>query len=263
MVAKDHPRSRGVYHLDHRVRAHAQWIIPARAGFTGSERQRSGVVRDHPRSRGVYFRASPSSTALTGSSPLARGLRPQRDGIVLRSRIIPARAGFTVIEFADGVADRDHPRSRGVYEAPYCARMYISGSSPLARGLPTRHTGFSTLIWIIPARAGFTIRRLPTRTHRRGSSPLARGLRSKVIRPPLCVGIIPARAGFTESHAHFVIAARDHPRSRGVYRRADRRAHVRPGSSPLARGLQRLSMVNAFRKGIIPARAGFTVCHGE
>ena len=91
----------------------------------------------------------------------------------------------------------DHPRSRGVY--PGSIRVVL---------LP---------LWIIPARAGFTLSMItgvaPAGDHPRsrgvyfpgrqgsgwpsGSSPLARGLRH---RPLTALGIgriIPARAGFT------------------------------------------------------------------
>ena len=91
----DHPRSRGVYsHGPSRRFAHVgssplarglrhgvhrpqpgRRIIPARAGFTdygaGPEPRR----RDHPRSRGVYLRPTPGGLRMSGSSPLARGLR--------------------------------------------------------------------------------------------------------------------------------------------------------------------------------------------
>ena len=50
---------------------------------------------DHPRSRGVYECVVRAGPALTGSSPLARGLQ----GVLLlrveQVGIIPARAGFT------------------------------------------------------------------------------------------------------------------------------------------------------------------------
>ena len=152
------------------------------------------------------------------------------------------------------------------------------GSSPLARGLLTFRDGATYLEGIIPARAGFTARarcsRSPRRDHPRsrgvygpiaatgngifGSSPLARGLRHAIDVPPSRRRIIPARAGFTITNNAGALALADHPRSRGVYsfRLSGMRAST--GSSPLARGLQRLSMANAFRKGIIPARAGFT-----
>ena len=50
----------------------------------------------------------------------------------------------------------------------------------------------------------------------------------------------------------------DHPRSRGVYRRALCRVRRSLGSSPLARGLLRLLPCHVGPLRIIPARAGFT-----
>ena len=112
---RDHPRSRGVYtptpiwrstlcgssplarglrrashHLHRRV-----GIIPARAGFTGTHTQGMQGEMDHPRSRGVYVRPHSQDGAVRGSSPLARGLPTGPSRPRCRSRIIPARAGFT------------------------------------------------------------------------------------------------------------------------------------------------------------------------
>ena len=52
-----------------------------------------------------------------GSSPLARGLRLRAAGFSPKTRIIPARAGFTLPISALGIVqdNPDHPRSRGVY----------------------------------------------------------------------------------------------------------------------------------------------------
>ena len=91
---RDHPRSRGVYaepayNLPYtggssplarglprgdRLRAARRRIIPARAGFTGTLRELAAARGDHPRSRGVYTISSTASSAVNGSSPLARGL---------------------------------------------------------------------------------------------------------------------------------------------------------------------------------------------
>ena len=70
-----------------------------------------------------------------GSSPLARGLHS--DSIPKRKpmRIIPARAGFTALLKAGAYTGKDHPRSRGVYEASDLGGARVWGSSPLARGL--------------------------------------------------------------------------------------------------------------------------------
>ena len=113
----DHPRSRGVYIVDGivqslrrgssplarglranpRLRAGARGIIPARAGFTEVGDRRKEPPWDHPRSRGVYARTEPSLHAVSGSSPLARGLLAADDASRSMRRIIPARAGFTQI----------------------------------------------------------------------------------------------------------------------------------------------------------------------
>ena len=51
----------------------------------------------------------------------------------------------------------DHPRSRGVYDGSAILTACISGSSPLARGLPADQPGRPVHHRIIPARAGFTL----------------------------------------------------------------------------------------------------------
>ena len=175
---------------------------------------------------------------MRGSSPLARGLHPRT-----ANRRRP---------------DLDHPRSRGVYPGPPARSRRLPGSSPLARGLPRADRPRRREVRIIPARAGFTRGRSPTRPcwgdhprsrgvyyfspgeadSRAGSSPLARGLRHRLRLAGWGAGIIPARAGFTGQDAQMRRHLADHPRSRGVYLQWRRR--------PVA------------PQGIIPARAGFT-----
>ena len=253
-------------------------IIPARAGFTTPTRSRSSPVTDHPRSRGVYTHPRPDRRNVTGSSPLARGLRLR--GIHSRSepRIIPARAGFTWGGWRGGRWRRDHPRSRGVYGLEPGRKSRNTGSSPLARGLHGHPRRGGRGLRIIPARAGFTCGRRPARAgtpdhprsrgvylgggceHGRteGSSPLARGLRWIPAGWSHARGIIPARAGFTVNRAAHRLARRDHPRSRGVYGRSERWRCAHLGSSPLARGLPVHFDSQNPGGGIIPARAGFT-----
>ena len=131
----DHPRSRGVYHgnsvpphvlagssplargllsPDFGFRLHVR-IIPARAGFTHHQPDPAAGSRDHPRSRGVYVPWDGTRDRCVGSSPLARGLRPPLARRHQDRRIIPARAGFTVVTQPGRHAIADHPRSRGVY----------------------------------------------------------------------------------------------------------------------------------------------------
>ena len=94
VVRRDHPRSRGVYRIQHLSLAphsgssplarglhydpdHTEdraGIIPARAGFTSKAGLRPVPHPDHPRSRGVYRVPLLLPDRLHGSSPLARGL---------------------------------------------------------------------------------------------------------------------------------------------------------------------------------------------
>ena len=212
----DHPRSRGVYSshttwhyerqgssplargLLHRVPLRRRYpgMIPARAGFTQRPGSTWSPSRDHPRSRGVYLKTTDDAQPDAGSSPLARGLQALNPLFEYRSRIIPARAGFTRRDEGRRQGSGDHPRSRGVYLGGLTVEDAGKGSSPLARGLHDPRVPGELVEGIIPARAGFTLLEsqldIVTRDHprsrgvyrtrgtgprqRRGSSPLARGL---------------------------------------------------------------------------------------
>ena len=271
------PLARGLRSATDIVNA-ARRIIPARAGFT-----REGILvdqwhPDHPRSRGVYLELDRTGRRFRGSSPLARGLRGPLRRLRRRRRIIPARAGFTEIDYTLPRPVGDHPRSRGVYAGVETVQPTLGGSSPLARGLRVPAESSARPDRIIPARAGFTAtppeRMCTTSDHPRsrgvygrdgleavfegGSSPLARGLRSSGRGVHDSLRIIPARAGFTLHVTQRCGEGEDHPRSRGVYRRSIICAVNLRGSSPLARGLRLGEMHAAARLRIIPARAGFT-----
>ena len=253
-------------------------IIPARAGFTGFRSSFFTVLWDHPRSRGVYENKTGHPTPKPGSSPLARGLHPSQAHEPTGLRIIPARAGFTVVSMQPDTACQDHPRSRGVYPILRLPERYQPGSSPLARGLLRIVVGLHKTDGIIPARAGFTphvagrapdhgdhprsrgVYFLPFKslTIFSGSSPLARGLRPLRTCPGNWWRIIPARAGFTLPSMILRRCSADHPRSRGVYQHYQENPSFLPGSSPLARGLHQVLGASTSRHRIIPARAGFT-----
>ena len=216
-VHQDHPRSRGVYriledacreatgssplarglrHPKH-VRKRRARIIPARAGFTGGPSPRRTRHRDHPRSRGVYSSTETAASLVLGSSPLARGLPPGTGKTRNPGRIIPARAGFTGGVGATGLLLRDHPRSRGVYDAVVEPPPAESGSSPLARGLLIRPVRRRSIVGIIPARAGFTSIK-SWKGSRLLDHPRSRGVYPGASRSQIAyVWIIPARAGFT------------------------------------------------------------------
>ena len=151
------------------------WIIPARAGFTGHRHAGPLARPDHPRSRGVYPSWPPPARVRVGSSPLARGLPTVDWGAEEIIGIIPARAGFTLGPGGRHRSRGDHPRSRGVYPMGRGVRNPARGSSPLARGLPGEDVPVVELTGIIPARAGFT----PTASHgdsHRWDHPRSRGV---------------------------------------------------------------------------------------
>ena len=95
--------------------------------------------------------------AMTGSSPLARGLPSTGDARTRMRRIIPARAGFTPAWCRRLPGPPDHPRSRGVYSLNDIFTNLDTGSSPLARGLRLGEFVVALDVGIIPARAGFTL----------------------------------------------------------------------------------------------------------
>ena len=103
------------YAADYNERISKLRIIPARAGFTHDGGGSVGHGEDHPRSRGVYAEVFRKRDSLTGSSPLARGLRRGLSLPAALGGIIPARAGFTRRRGHLHPPARDHPRSRGVY----------------------------------------------------------------------------------------------------------------------------------------------------
>ena len=213
---------------------------------------------DHPRSRGVYRPRVSGDAGRWGSSPLARGLPTGAAALRTRSRIIPARAGFTARCSARFRSTRDHPRSRGVYPTETRVITTAPGSSPLARGL--RHQGVRRLrvAGIIPARAGFTPGRRWSASSRR-DHPRSRGVYEGPWTAPVDVGDHPRSRGVYEGPWTAPVDVGDHPRSRGVYTRMSRATAWTMGSSPLARGLRPRRALPQQPGGIIPARAGFTL----
>ena len=179
----------------------------------------------------------------SGSSPLARGLRVRVRELRDLHRIIPARAGFTVMRIGGWSFTGDHPRSRGVYQWRRSGSAPASGSSPLARGLPQSDGVGRADRGIIPARAGFT-----WTTRASGCAgpdhPRSRG--------------VYLRWAFNWALQIRQGRPADHPRSRGVYGAAGAVYRAVTGSSPLARGLLDVVVGEIHERRIIPARAGFT-----
>ena len=172
----------------------------------------------------------------------------------------------------------DHPRTRGVYLGAGFHCVDEDGSSLHARGLLATHVNLKPNLRIIPARAGFTLKKSflekrvrdhprtrgvyarpnNSREETRGSSPHARGLRRGRHGVGPGLGIIPARAGFTVPPVPISMPQTDHPRTRGVYPTGSFGIMRVTGSSPHTLGLRDPVPGRDPGVGIIPAHAGFT-----
>ena len=232
----------------------------------------------HPRSRGENLNLGGVRPDMAGSSPLTRGKHSPRAGYSASRRLIPAHAGKTGLARRRPARARAHPRSRGenAFHAPH--RGTGPGSSPLTRG--KRETGRSdvSLIRLIPAHAGKTLRsaRLSspgwahprsrgensmvtvTRAGSRGSSPLTRGKLAVVLGSAHRRGLIPAHAGKTSIRSSRLPISRAHPRSRGENVMPVAAQIGQAGSSPLTRGKLTRPTPSQSRRGLIPAHAGKT-----
>ena len=154
----------------------------------------------------------------------------------------------------------------------------MPGSSPLARGTQSDPPAPGGFFGLIPARAGNTCpctsSFVTDWAHPRsrgehpsihsghcrnlGSSPLARGTRKTKPLLEWQGGLIPARAGNTMNLSVVFNPSGAHPRSRGEHLASCDSFRPSSGSSPLARGTQRLPPVPSSVNGLIPARAGNT-----
>ncbi|CDM39385.1 hypothetical protein PPSAL_0770 [Ectopseudomonas oleovorans] len=113
-------------------------FIPAGAGNTTKPSSPSARPPVHPRWRGEHGVSVPDTARLNGSSPLARGTHPYRDGIGRVHRFIPAGAGNTPNAVDAGSVISVHPRWRGEHNNAELHFLGTNGSSPLARGTRSR-----------------------------------------------------------------------------------------------------------------------------
>ena len=230
------PLSRGIRRASSHLRA-ASGIIPALAGNTSVEWPRLPGDEDHPRSRGEYKDCIPWLKSLGGSSSLSRGIPQLHIGGGDLHRIIPALAGNTPLWTSGAFCSSDHPRSRGEYAITPQRGASRAGIIPALAG---NTQGRWEWVFPIPdhprSRGEYHYGRRRT-AEVRGSSPLSRGIRQQAGFPQRLERIIPALAGNTQAGSHEPLRQRDHPRSRGEYKRKPAKPTPKKGSSPLSRGI--------------------------
>ena len=139
---------------------------------------RPGGGRAHPRPCGEHEYLKGSDDTSEGSSPPVRGALFASRSKTRQWGLIPARAGSTIRFLAPNPEDRAHPRPCGEHAKENIAQtmnsahprpcgehatdrgigVAVMGSSPPVRGARVRGARFLGFGWLIPARAGSTLR---------------------------------------------------------------------------------------------------------
>ena len=159
-------------------------FIPARAGNTCSTRSASIPWPVHPRPRGEHLISLMRLLIPFGSSPPARGTQPWGGRLLDLLRFIPARAGNTPDRISRYARLPVHPRPRGEHNSVRTLSRNRIGSSPPARGTPTRRRHPLLRDRFIPARAGNT-RMMCERFNRPSVHPRPRGEHFRYVLPHL------------------------------------------------------------------------------
>ena len=179
-------------------------------------------------------------------------------GVVGVERIIPARAGPTLIGCIGMGFMTDHPRSCGANAMTGYSNRVTIGSSPLVRGQPI-HVNKRLVLLDHPRSCGANDSLYHRLDFAHGSSPLVRGQRRGRTLAVHGERIIPARAGPTCIAGQVPWCSTDHPRSCGANPTIYLVSFFCSGSSPLVRGQRVDTCASYVSRRIIPARAGPTI----
>ena len=148
----------------------ATGLIPACAGKTIPQRSRRNVDGAHPRVCGENCPGVGHSSRMAGSSPRVRGKHPNWRPENAPPGLIPACAGKTPGRLAAHESHWAHPRVCGENATGRPDRRQGHGSSPRVRGKPRTDLAATPRPGLIPACAGKTFSRSPTRKTR-GAHP--------------------------------------------------------------------------------------------
>ena len=213
----------------------------------------------HPRACGENSPRARGQRRGGGSSPRVRGKLWSVRRAGGEPRLIPARAGKTMLRRKSPVYIAAHPRACG--ENPRARHLPgdCYGSSPRVRG-KQQWVGRDEGVAVAHPRAcGENVRRGTSRAAVSGSSPRVRGKLERVHARFQRGRLIPARAGKTRRGLGCRPDAQAHPRACGENWTNAGKELPFEGSSPRVRG-KRTSRPSAPEpKGLIPARAGKTV----
>ena len=221
---------------------------------------RPPIAAVHPRWRGEQCSLPTPKPKKFGSSPLARGTEKTPRADPGRTRFIPAGAGNSIARMRSWFFLPVHPRWRGEQLRTAQENIMATGSSPLARGTGPLARPAASCPRFIPAGAGnrtdCTINTgqgtvhprwrgeqrelIAARTKEAGSSPLARGTAGAWRCRRQIERFIPAGAGNRQALEHAGFTAAVHPRWRGEQAVPLLVEKPHRGSSPLARGTEKI-----------------------
>ena len=213
---------------------------------------------------------------LVGSPPVVRGLlwmTLPRGGVIW---FIPGRAGSAHGSSLGRHPISVHPRSCGVFYLPMALFIFLIGSPPEVRGLPSRFLEQSSFSWFTPGRAGsafqWTLIEPIFAVHpgscgvwvtwkgwqssRPGSPPVVRGLLNLLPVFLVCERFTPGRAGSVTGPMEDPMPKKVHPRSCGVCLRDGEQIRSCQGSPPVVRGLHYCALEYAHGPRFTPGRAG-------
>ena len=216
VLAGSSPRARGTHprELDLRL---CPRFIPACAGNTKASHPHATHSAVHPRVRGEHAETETEREPQIGSSPRARGTPPFRAAHRNDDRFIPACAGNTPHSAHPRAIIAVHPRVRGEHVHARIDLFDGFGSSPRARGTPSRFAHDGEINRFIPACAGNT-RNSPVPPMRNTVHPRVRGEHLAVRANGMdWFRFIPACAGNTTKNTPALWMNTVHPRVRGEH----------------------------------------------
>ena len=132
-------------------------ITPAPAGNTIQAWSNTVVAGDHPRTCGEHRFRIEFHIRIRGSPPHLRGTPISSLFILMLSRITPAPAGNTSMDFCLVGHEQDHPRTCGEHGDAGEKLLYVAGSPPHLRGTPIITRVYDNECGITPAPAGNTV----------------------------------------------------------------------------------------------------------
>ena len=277
-----HPRVCGELAAGGAVDQERLRFIPACAGNSSCGCATGGASSVHPRVCGELIRAGIGMTPNVGSSPRVRGTLNRPPCRAVTNRFIPACAGNSLLAAVEARLVTVHPRVCGELSAHASFRRHMAGSSPRVRGTPTSTTRMGSRCRFIPACAGNSRPRRPSRrgrpVHPRvcgelprerkargalvGSSPRVRGTRRHADAGPDSLRFIPACAGNSQLPPSKLSTMSVHPRVCGELRARGLRAAAGLGSSPRVRGTPHRRSAEGSLWRFIPACAGNSIPAG-